>query len=64
MNQKEQEIYDYFEKKMIELQEEDKILIKEAKKLKDEYAIISNKLNKNNDLFKEYLEIQTKLRKS
>jgi uncharacterized protein YabE (DUF348 family) len=64
MNQKEQEIFDYFEKKIIELQEEDKILIKQAKKLKDEYSIISDKLNKNNDLFKEYLEIQKKLRQS
>jgi hypothetical protein len=62
MNNKEREIHEYFNKKLLEIQEEDRLLTIEAKKLKEVYNVVMEKLHKNNDIAKEYFELQKKLR--
>ena len=62
MNIKETEIHEYFDKKLLEIQEEDRLLTIKAKKLKKAYYVVMEKLHKNNDIAKGYFELQKKLR--
>ena len=61
MNTKEKEIYDYFDIKLNELAEANRLLGLEARKLEKRFKEINEKLYENNTQMKEYINIQRKL---
>jgi predicted nuclease with TOPRIM domain len=62
MNQNIEEVYNYFDKKLEEVAEENKTLGIKMQNLKNEYYQLEEKFKINIDIIKEYIEIQKKLR--
>ena len=58
MNQKEQDIYKYFEKKLLVIEEESYSLNKEIESLRNQFLQKKEQLDKLEELAKEYIECQ------